>query len=108
MAADLIKYLNEDNFANETASGVVLIDFYADWCGPCRMMTPILEELATKYKDKVTIAKLDIETGQRKATDHGVTSIPTLIILVNGQQVWKGVGVKRADVLEQEILKHLK
>lgn len=107
MANDLVKYLNDDNFADAIASGPVFVDFYADWCGPCKMMTPILKELAEDFKDKLVIAKLDIDVCQQTTASYGVTSIPTYILFIGGEPVWRGVGVKSADALKQEILKHL-
>lgn len=93
MAEDL-KYLNDDNFKDTVKEGVVLVDFYADWCGPCRMIAPIVEQLSKEMKGKATIAKLDIETAQKTTSEFGVTSIPTVIVFNKGQEVKRFVGVK--------------
>lgn len=101
--ADHLKYLNDDNFDSEVSQGVTLVDFYADWCGPCRMMEPILDELAEELQGKVKIAKLDIETSQKVTSNFNVTSIPTLILLKDGQEVQRIVGVKDKDALSEII-----
>ncbi|KAF3361587.1 Thioredoxin [Chlamydiales bacterium STE3] len=94
-----IKYLNDENFQAEIASGVTLVDFYADWCGPCRMIAPIIEELASELNGKAAIAKLDIESAQQTTSNFHVTSIPTLIIFKDGQEVERFVGVKDKETL---------
>lgn len=99
MAAN-VKQLNDENFDKETASGVVLIDFYADWCGPCRMMAPVIEEFATKQSGKVSVAKVDIEASPSVTQRFGVTSIPTLVLLKDGKQVGTYVGLKDGPQLE--------
>lgn len=101
--ADHLKYLNDDNFASEVTQGVTLVDFYADWCGPCRMMEPIIEELATEMQGKAKIAKLDIEAAQKVTSNYNVTSIPTLILFKNGEEVQRIVGVKDKDTLAEVI-----
>ena len=102
-----VKYLNDDNF-NETISlGVTLVDFYADWCGPCRMITPIIEELAEELHDKANIAKLDIETSQKTTSSLQITSIPTLILFKNGEEVTRVVGVKDKETLSQLVTSNL-
>ena len=102
-----LKYLNDDNFVQDIASGVTLVDFYADWCGPCRMMEPGIEELAAEMEGKAKIAKLDIESAQRTTSTFNVTSIPTLILFKNGQEVERFVGVKSKEDLNRIISKHL-
>lgn len=101
--ADHLKYLNDENFASEVTQGVTLVDFYADWCGPCRMMEPIIEELATEMQGKAKIAKLDIEAAQKVTSNYNVTSIPTLILFKNGEEVQRIVGVKDKDTLAEVI-----
>jgi len=105
--ADHIKYLNDDNFDKEIAQGITLVDFYADWCGPCRMMEPIIEELAEEMEGKAKIAKLDIETSQKVTSNFNVTSIPTLIVFKDGNEVQRIVGVKDKDALKEALLKEI-
>ena len=86
--------LNEENFDEAIKSGVTLIDFYADWCGPCRMLAPILEEVSGEMKDQVTFGKLDIEKNQKIAGNFQVTSVPTLILFKDGKEVNRLVGLR--------------
>ncbi|MBS0655809.1 MAG: thiol reductase thioredoxin, partial [Verrucomicrobia bacterium] len=74
---DIIK-VDDANFEQVTASGIVLIDFYADWCGPCRMLTPILEALAAEMNGQVVVAKLDVDQATKTTTNFQITSVPTL------------------------------
>ena len=105
MAQDSIVHLSDTTFAGGIAKGMTLVDFYADWCGPCRMMAPILEQLSTELQGKVTIAKIDIETSQQVTSKFGVTSIPTLILFKNGQEVDRLVGVRDGSYLKKMIEK---
>jgi len=79
----------------------VLVDFFATWCGPCKMMTPILHELKTKMGDSVNIIKVDVDKNQEVAQSLGIQGVPTLIIFQNGQMKWRQSGVVAANVLEQ-------
>ena len=101
--AHSVKYLNDENFNSEIANGVTLVDFYADWCGPCRMIAPIIEELATELNGKASIAKLDIENAQQTTSSFHVTSIPTIILFKNGQEVKRIVGLKDKETLKSMV-----
>lgn len=91
--------LNDSNFKDSIAKGVTLVDFYATWCGPCRMITPIVEQLAEKMKGKAHIAKLDIDESQQTTSALQITSVPTLILFKDGKEVKRVVGVKDLEYL---------
>jgi len=99
--------LNEQNFKEEIASGVTLVDFWAEWCGPCQMMLPILEELSQKMEGKAKIAKVNVDENPSLAAAFRVMSIPTLIVFKDGQPVEQMVGVQQADQLEAVLNKYL-
>jgi thioredoxin 1 len=95
-----INHLTTENFNSAIASGTVLVDFWATWCGPCRMQAPILEELDARMGGKVSICKVDVDEEPSVAGRFGVSSIPTLIAFKDGQVVNKRVGVTGVDQLE--------
>ena len=86
--------LTDQNFESEVLESdlPVLVDFYADWCAPCQMAAPIIEELAQEYKGKIKIGKLNVEQGSQTSQKYGVMSIPTVIIFKNGKEVKKLIG----------------
>ena len=85
-----------------------LVDFFATWCGPCRVQGPILEQVKNKVGDKANILKVDIDQNQALAAQYRVQSVPTLIMFKNGEAVWRAVGVHQADQLEGKIYEHSK
>lgn len=93
-------YLDDSNFQTTIAKGVTLVDFYADWCGPCRMIAPIIEELSTEFNGKAKIAKLDIEKAQTTTSSFQVTSIPTIILFKDGKEVKRIVGIRDKETLK--------
>jgi thioredoxin 1 len=95
--------LTSSNFKQHTNSGVALVDFWASWCMPCKMMAPVLNELAEAVDDKVKICKINIEEQQQLANTFKVKSIPTIVIFRNGKEVDRVVGVKTKDFLLQKI-----
>jgi thioredoxin 1 len=99
----------DSNF-NEVAvekGGVAVVDFWAEWCGPCRMIAPIIEELSHEYDGKVVIGKVNVDDNPEVSMKYGIRSIPTVLILKDGQVVDKQVGVTSKKVLTDKIEAHL-
>jgi thioredoxin 1 len=96
MASPNIIILTKDNFEQEVLKSAtpVLVDFWAEWCGPCKMIAPILDELADEYSGRVTIGKVNIDDHQNLATEYGVRAIPTLLLFQNGQVAEQIVGLR--------------
>jgi len=101
--------INDSNFKSEVTDSEipVLVDFWAPWCGPCRMVAPILEELAKEYDGKVKMVKLNVDENQSTASEFGIRSIPTLILFKNGKVFEHTLGAQSKENLKQMIDKSL-
>ena len=108
MASEKVKTFTDSNFDTETQSGVVLVDFWAEWCGPCRRIAPIVEQLATEYDGRATIGKMNVDDNPNIPTNRFmVRGIPTLVVLKDGQLVDTLVGLRGKEEITQVLNKHL-
>jgi thioredoxin 1 len=103
-----VKELTAVDFEAAVASGVTLVDFWAPWCGPCRMQGPILEQIAGPVAGRAAIAKVNVDEAQELAAKHGISNIPALLVFKDGQIVKRFTGLQRGDVLLQAIEAALK
>ncbi|EJF00771.1 thioredoxin [Liquorilactobacillus mali] len=103
----MIKELTDSTFEKETSTGVTLTDFWATWCGPCRMQSPVVEQLAEEMGDKVTFAKVDVDQNQATASEFGIMSIPTLLIKKDGQVVDTLVGYHPKERLQAKLEQYI-
>ncbi len=103
-----IQNVTDKDFAQEVENaGAVLVDFWAPWCGPCKMIAPVLEELDAEIGDKIKIAKINVDENPETAGRFGVMSIPTLLVMKNGSVVDKVVGFQPKDALLGTLNKHI-
>lgn len=102
-SSEKVKILTDQNFNNQIKTGVVLVDFWAEWCMPCKLMVPVLNELAEETGKKITIAKLNVDESNKTASQFSVRSIPTMILFKNGKEIHRFVGVKTKDYLLKEL-----
>jgi thioredoxin 1 len=103
--SELIEHLTAQNFAHKTKNGVVLVDFWADWCMPCKMMAPILNEVAAATDGTASIYKLNVDEQQQIAAQYGIRSIPTMILFKDGKEVERIIGVKSKEAVLASIRK---
>ena len=106
MASDKVKTLTDGNFSQETSAGVVLVDFWAPWCGPCRMLGPIVESLATDYDGRVSVAKMNVDDNPEVPSRFMIRGIPTLLLFKDGQLAETLVGLKSREELVSMLDKH--
>ncbi|WP_297135309.1 thioredoxin [Terrisporobacter sp.] len=106
----MAKVLNNSQFYNKvkTSDKLVVIDFFATWCGPCKMLTPIFESLGNEMSDKVDFGKIDIDKSLEVAQEFNIVSVPTIIIFKNGKMIEKMVGFSPKEQLKHKIQAHLK
>ncbi len=101
--------INDNNFKSTIVDSekVAMVDFWAEWCGPCRMVGPIVEELSKEYEGKAVIGKLNVDDNPQVSMDFGIRSIPTILFFKGGKLVDKQVGVVPKSVLEEKLKSHL-
>jgi len=109
MASTLVQELTDETFDAEVLSSSVLylVDFWAPWCGPCRMVAPIIDELASEYAGKLRVGKLNVDDHQEIAARYGVASIPTIMVFKSGQLVERIVGALPKPMLKEVVDKHV-
>ncbi|MCJ8328457.1 MAG: thioredoxin [Lentisphaeria bacterium] len=102
-----ISNLNDGNFSQKIRSGVTVVDFWAVWCGPCKMQAPIMVKLESRYRGRAKIAKLDVDKAKSTSRKYSIRGIPAIIIFKNGKEVKRFVGVTSEAVIAAEIDKHI-
>lgn len=95
----MLIHLKDEDFNEEIKSGVVLVDFYADWCGPCKMLGPILEEISNE-NNNVKIVKINVDSHEDLARQYGIMSIPTILVFKDGKEIHKNIGFVSKDEID--------
>ena len=109
MASDLIKHVTDATFDADVlkADKPVLVDYWAEWCGPCKMIAPILDEVASAYQGKLTVAKMNVDENAKTPAKYGIRAIPTLIVFKGGQVVEQITGAVSRSIIENALKKAL-
>jgi thioredoxin 1 len=103
----VVKEVTDETFDLEVAQGVTMVDFWAAWCGPCRLVAPIVDELAQEYEGQITVAKLDVDASQRTAMRFNVRSIPSILFFKDGEHVDTVIGAVPKQALETKLKAYL-
>lgn len=99
--------LKDDSFSQDTKEGLVLVDFWAEWCGPCRAIGPVIEELSKEYDGRVKVGKVNVDHNPGVSMNYGITSIPAILFVKNGQVVDKLVGAQPKANFVKKIEQHI-
>lgn len=102
----MVRELTDQNFEQETNSGLTLVDFWATWCGPCRMQSPVIDELNEESDGSVDYFKMDVDANQATPSKFGIMSIPTLLVIKDGEVVDKLIGYHSKEQIEETLAKH--
>lgn len=103
----MMKVVNSNEFKSEIEKDMVLVDFFAEWCGPCKMISPILDELQAEFEDKINIIKVNVDNSMDIAEQYNISNIPELVLLKKGQEVQRLIGFSPKRVIKENIEKHL-
>mgnify|MGYP006290968573 FL=1 len=106
--ADIME-VTDSTFETEVlqADDPMLVDFWAEWCGPCKMVAPVVEEIAAEYSEKLQVAKMDVDNNRDTPAQYGIQGIPTLILFKDGEEAARIVGFRPKDAMVEELLPHL-
>jgi thioredoxin 1 len=107
MASDKVKTFTDNNFDSETSTGVVLVDFWAEWCGPCRRLAPTVDALASDYDGRATVAKMNVDENPDVPSRYAIRGIPTLLLFKDGQLAETIVGLHSKEDIAATIERHL-
>ena len=103
----MMKVVNSNEFKSEIEKDIVLVDFFAEWCGPFKMISPILDELQAEFEDKINIIKVNVDNSMDIAEQYNISNIPALVLLKKGQEVQRLIGFSPKQVIKENIEKHL-
>ena len=103
----MIKVVNSNEFKSEIKKDMVLVDFFAEWCGPCKILSPILDELQVEFKDKINIIQVNVDNNMDVAQQYNISNIPALVVLKKGEEVQRLMGFSPKQVIKENIEKHL-
>ena len=109
LASEKVMILNDSNFSQVISETTlpILVDFWAEWCGPCKMIGPVVEKIAEEFEGKVQVAKLDVDENHSIASNYKVVSIPTLILFKEGKEIERSIGYKNEEELRSLLNKHV-